>query len=399
MNRWNKLLLLFVITALLIVGCGRNRTTGSSNTDDPWGVLVINPGKKISIGVALSSIDAAEGLEMARGIELAIQQHQDVAGFSFETVKTDTECSASGGEAAATELISDTKIAAVIGPDCSSACQGAVPIFDEAHYTAISPGCGASDLSDSVLHHGAFLRTIPPDTAEGYLAAQYAYEVLGARRVAVIDDGSLDTTDVAAAFTTQFASMGGRIGTHVTILPEEPDILSALERINAADIELIYAPLMAAEAANFVIRKRDFSNLAYIPVLGGRHYWGDWFIESAQDKAGGVYTIGPHFTSAAYKEATTAYKNRYGEAPPSAVYAYAYDATSILIAALDKVASVDRQGNLLIGRRVLQEAIYDIAGYPGLTGELTCTTWGNCGAASLAVSQVQMSKWVVVYIP
>ncbi|MBN1429686.1 MAG: branched-chain amino acid ABC transporter substrate-binding protein [Anaerolineae bacterium] len=397
-NRQSSFLPL-VITCLFVASCSARPTTGSSNTDDAWGTLTIRPGDKIRIGIAISNPDDGEGLEMVRGIELAIQHHQNIAGFPIEAVQIATECSADGGEKAAVELTNDDRIVGVIGPDCSEACQTAIPIFDAAHYTTISPSCGARELSDTVLHIKTFTRTIFPDADEGHLAARYAYNVLGARQVVLIDDGSINTTDFTLAFAAQFVSLGGKIVKHIAISPDQQNISSELEDIDTNNTDLLYAPLLPAEAANFVIQRRELLNLSSIPVLGGRHYWGNWFLQATKGKAEGIYAVGPYPTSSAYEEATIGYQNQYAQSPAGATYAYTYDAVSLLVNTLNKVASSNSQGELLIGRKKLQEELYKTTSYPGLTGDLTCTTWGDCGVNNLAVGQVQISRWVVVFIP
>jgi branched-chain amino acid transport system substrate-binding protein len=401
MNRRNRFLPVIVIglVGLIATSCGSSQTTGNISVDDPWGVVVYSPGEKIRIGIAISNAGEAEGLELMRGVDLAIEQHKNVGDFIVETTKVNLGCSQAGGEAAATELASDNNVIAVIGPDCSDACQAAMPIFANVHYTAISPTCGASILTDSVTHSSSFTRTMYRDTAEGYLAAEYAYLELGARHAVIVNDGTINTTDLATAFLNQLTSLGGKVITQVTIAPGQTDIGAVLGSIVEADPDVIYAPLMPAEAATLLNQRQQEGSLALVPIVGGRSYWGSWLIQATKGSNEGVYAVGPYIATAAYEQTSTVYEYRYGQGPGSVLYAYAYDAASILIEALNRAAASDAQGNLIIGRQELQKAIYSTAGYPGLTGSLTCTAWGDCSSESLAVGQVQSSKWVVVYIP
>lgn len=388
------------VLSLLVTGCGQSQSPQNSNPQDPWGVVTIGSGKALRIGVALSNPDSrSENAELARGIELAIRRYQSVAGFPLEIVTVEAECSAAGGQAAAAELVGDPSIVAVIGPDCSAACQSSTPIFAEAHYTAISPGCAASSLSDPVKHMGAFVRTVSPDALEGYLAAEYAYRELGARRVALIGDGSSETQDVVKAFETRITHLGGKAAAKTTIVPGGSDMQLALSSIENQNIDLVYAPLMAVDAVTLIMHRQAHAELSSIYLLGGRHYWNNRLIETTGQAAEGIYATSPYVTTALLGEANSSYQSLYNQAPPSQAYAYAYDAVGLLVEALNKVASKGDRGSLVVGRRALQDEIYSTANYSGLTGTLTCTAWGDCSMESMAVAQAQSGRWVVVYAP
>lgn len=402
MNGQNSLLTLTVVfgTVLLATSCGQAQSSGSGDEIDPWGVVTVASGENLRIGLALSNTDRqSDNAEHARGAELAVQSYKSVAGVPLEIVTINTECSDEGGRAAASQITRDATIAAVIGPDCSTACQSSVPLLDKAHFTTISPGCSASSLSDPVLHFGAFLRTIYPDTLEGQIGALYAYRELGARRIAIIDDGSLETSEASSAFEARMTSLGGKIIVKVSIDPGQTDIGPMLANIANDHPDLIYAPLTGTDAVTLVTQRQERAELASVPLLGGKHFWSDRLIQAAGQAADGIYATGPHIATAMLEQANESYQSLYNQAPSSPTYAYAYDAVSLLAKALGDVAMRDNQGRLVIGRKALQDALYSTTNYSGLTGTLTCTGWGDCGAENLVVGQVQDGKWVTVYMP
>jgi branched-chain amino acid transport system substrate-binding protein len=57
--------------------------------------------------------------------------------------------------------------------------------------------------------------------------------------------------------------------------------------------------------------------------------------------------------------------------------AYAYDAASILIRAIEQVAVVDASGSLVIGRQALANAVRATSDYPGVTGVVIFDGWGD----------------------
>jgi branched-chain amino acid transport system substrate-binding protein len=55
------------------------------------------------------------------------------------------------------------------------------------------------------------------------------------------------------------------------------------------------------------------------------------------------------------------------------------------------VAVVDADNTLHIGRLALRSAIYATSNFPGITGTLTCSQYGDCGAPVIAVYQITSS--------
>ena len=62
----------------------------------------------------------------------------------------------------------------------------------------------------------------------------------------------------------------------------------------------------------------------------------------------------------------------------SIFHAHAYDATNILLAAIEKAAVKDADGTVHIGRQALRDAMYATKDFNGLTGKLTCDANGDC---------------------
>jgi branched-chain amino acid transport system substrate-binding protein len=92
-----------------------------------------------------------------------------------------------------------------------------------------------------------------------------------------------------------------------------------------------------------------------------------------------------------------AYEERYGTEPLSVFHAHAYDATMMLLTAVDEVAEEADDGTLLIGRQALRDALYDTSSFEGVTGTLNCDEYGDCADPQIAVSQVQDGEFVPVW--
>jgi ABC-type branched-subunit amino acid transport system substrate-binding protein len=109
----------------------------------------------------------------------------------------------------------------------------------------------------------------------------------------------------------------------------------------------------------------------------------DTFIETPESE--GMYFSGPAVPAGdAYSEFVSKYESEYGEAPISAYHAHAYDATLMLLGAIEEVAQVSGE-NVTIDRTELREALYATEGYEGITGNLTCDVYGDCADPNIKV--------------
>ena len=81
--------------------------------------------------------------------------------------------------------------------------------------------------------------------------------------------------------------------------------------------------------------------------------------------------------------------------PTSGYHAHMYDAVRMLLHAISESAQVDAEGNLLIGKQAIRDALSAIEGFPGITGTLACGETGDCATGeALAVYQINdMEAW------
>jgi basic membrane protein A len=135
--------------------------------------------------------------------------------------------------------------------------------------------------------------------------------------------------------------------------------------------------------------------------MGADGIKADEFIKAAGDLAEGVYASAGDFAEAgpALPKFLAAYEATYGEKPIGPFHAHAYDAYMVIANAVEKVAEVDAEGNLLIGRKKVRDAIRATKGYQGLSGKIGCDANGDCGLGSVAFSMVKGGAWVAAEAP
>lgn len=390
-----------LLAALLFALTGCAGMSSTAAIADPWGTISISPGEKAQIVAALaigSDVTGDEGLEQFRGAELAIANHWTADSVPVELITHDSACSRGRAPGLATAIVQQPRVSAVIGNTCAAACEASSTIFEEAGYLFVSPGCSMTTPMDGVMSSETFARTIYAEEREASLAATFAYDQLGARRAAIVHDGTADTTALAVAFEAAFIDRGGEVVASLFALRGSPDYGPLLSEIADEQPDLIYAPLLSADGARFAQQKAA-ATLGEQLLVGGRHYRGDWFITTTGPAASGIYAVGPTAVGPEYAAFAQAYRERYGEDPDNATAALSFDATSIVLDAMDRSAVLTSDGGYIIGRQALRDELYHTAGYQGASGTITCTAWGDCSASPLSVARVIDGTWQVVYEP
>jgi branched-chain amino acid transport system substrate-binding protein len=381
-----------VVSALALAASLVVATVPALAADDPLGTIVIAPGAPVSIGGwgALSGEEAGSTEEWMNAVDLAIERQGGMLhGHELRLLRVDAACSEEGGASAAAELVADPSVVALLGGHCSGETTGGIATVDAAGLTTISPSNTRASFTatDREPELAAYLRTIPSDATLAAVAASYAHDVLGRTSVVTIDDGSLYATDLAALFGTAFTDLGGSVAGSLTMGKASSAAQVALDAAAALAPDLLFLALLPGDGADLVDGIADVPALAGASVVGGDGLFSQEFVATAGPAADGVYVTGPAFAMYAPSYATLVadYTAAYGVAPTGAYHATAYDAAGILVAALDAVAVEGSDGSLTIGKGALRDAIYATAGFPGVTGQLSCTATGDCGAPDIAV--------------
>jgi branched-chain amino acid transport system substrate-binding protein len=119
------------------------------------------------------------------------------------------------------------------------------------------------------------------------------------------------------------------------------------------------------------------------------HFTPD-FLKAAGAASVGHYLSSPNFAAfgEGYADFLKKREAKFGGSPLSVFHAHAYDATNIIFAALEKVAVENADGSLSVPKGALRDAIFATKDFPGITGTLSCSPTGDCGAPVIAVYQV-----------
>ncbi len=367
---------------------------GEDGEVDAAGAVTVSAGGEIVVGLA--TILSGEGLvplgaDIQRGIELALAERPTVTvdGEEFSVILDvqDDQCSAEGGQAVANRFASDSRVVAVLGPTCSSACRAAGPIFDEAGYTSISSSCTAQDLTAAGTGFESFNRTTANDNLQGQVAAEYIYNELGITQIATIHDGSSYGEGLVGVLTETFTELGGEVVYADAVNVGDTDFRNLLDNVADAEPDLIYFGGFPAEAARLAEQRAD-AGLEDVPFMGADGINTPEFVSLAGDAAEGTYASSPVAASSeAYDAFVAEYEEVYGTEPTAAFHAYAYDAAVMILDGIEAIGEIDENGDLVIDRAALRDYIRSYAA-SGISGELACDGTGDCATGGIGFFQV-----------
>ena len=380
--------------------------TPSACNNDPIGCVTISPDEPIHIAylLSVSGVTSSLGADSKGGIEIAIDDRgRELVGHDILLTGEDTRCDPDTGKIAAKKIASDSSIVGVIGTNCSSAAAAAMESISNAGLVMISPSNTYPGLTlTSKLWLPGYFRTIHSDYLQATLAAEFAYNKLGARTAATIHDDTPYSNQMQEVFAKEFLELGGKITYQGEIHIGDTDMRSALTAAGADSPDVLYFPMFEPEGDYIVAQSAATPGLENVALMSADGLLAMPFPENAGPNVVGMYLSGPYVQGDAYDAFLAKWKEKFGGAPPSGFHAFAYDATNILLDAIEKAAIVDSDGTLHIGRQALREAIRSTSGYQGLTGTLDCgddnspvfgVTHGDCSTGdALAIFQITTAE-------
>ena len=367
---------------------------------DMANAVMISPDDEVVIGfsAALTGSVAVHGINIQRGAELALADRPTVTvGGQTFNVRLDAQddlCSAEGGQAVANRFISDPSIVGVVGPMCSSGCRAAAPVFDSVGMAHISPSCTAADLTTS--GYTTFSRSIVSDAFQGVIMADYIFNQLGITRIATIHDGSPYGEGLVAVLTDRFLSLGGEVVASDAINTDDTDFRGLLEDIAQDDPELIYFGGFNEEGA-LLAQQRGDAGLEDVIFMGADGIRSTEYIQLAGAAAEGSYASNSIPAASEALDAFLArYIETYGEEPPSSFHTNAFDATNLLLDAIEAVGMIDANGDLVIDRAALNNYIRSVQDFQGLTGTLNADGTGEMAVSDIGIFQVIDGEFVQI---
>ncbi len=343
----------------------------------------------VLIGLAgpLTGPSARIGKDLENGARLAIAdanaQKPTLNGkpVTFKLVSEDDQSDPRTAVAVAQRLV-DEGVAGVVGHWNTGTSIPAARIYHDAGIAQVAPvatGHGYTqqgfDTSFRVMGH---------DDDGGNYAGQYAVKTLKAKRIAVIDDRTAFGQGLADEFIKSLQAQGVQPVTREYVDDKTVDFSAVLTTVRSKNADLIFFGGVDSQAAPLARKLKQLGMNAQLMGAGG--FVSQTFLTLAQREGEGVVALEPGLPLEQMpggKAFEQAYRDRYHthielHAP------FAYDATRVLIAAIEQVDSANPADYLPKLR-----AIH----YQGVTGDIAFDAQGNLQQPSFTLYRVVDGKW------
>lgn len=380
-------------------------TTTEEATEEPefgaLGGVIVASGDEIQIRVSqvLSGANEGLGVPNLRGVELAVADYGDIGGHAVSIgTPQDSLCSAEGGQAVGQAIVAQEDVIGVIGTSCSSAGVAMSALISEAGMVMISPSNTSPALTSDLEgtagsdYNPGYYRTAHNDLFQGAAVAEFVAEFLGVTTAATIHDGSSYAEGLVTAFGAAFEELGGTITTATAVSVGDTDMVPVLTEIAAGSPEVLFYPIFVDEGSFIAQQWDSVAGLEETTQIGADGILTDAYLEVPETLDN--YLSGPNLdygtnvseTGVNAESFLATYEETYGEAPTAVFWAHSYDATVLLLTAIEAVA-VDVDGSLFIDRQLVRDALTATRDFAGIIGTMNCDDFGDCGANRIALYQ------------
>jgi branched-chain amino acid transport system substrate-binding protein len=247
---------------------------------------------------------------------------------------------------AANKVIDQDKVGYIIGEVCSKASIPLSEVANAKHVVQISPT--STNSSVTVSEDGSVkpytFRACFIDPFQGTVGAKFALNDLKAKNAFVLfDQGNDYVRGLAEAFEAAFTAGGGTIVGKETYTSQDTDFSAILAKVSEAKPEVIYLPDYY-NIVNLVMAQAKEKGIT-APFVGGDGWDSSDLDRAAAD--GGYFTN--HYSEQDTRPIVQSWLKTYGgkyqkdgkAVVPDALATLSYDATNLMIAAIEKAGADD----------------------------------------------------------
>lgn len=379
---------IFMASAFL-PGCGRQETPaggGATPATKAATTQAATEGEPILIGhfASMTGQEATWGVSTDAGVRMAVKEENakgGVNGRQLKVITYDNQGKAQESATAVTRLITQDKVAAVLGEVASSRSIAGGQVAQRFSVPMISP----SSTNPKVTEIGDMVsRVCFIDPFQGYVCAKFARgEPIKAQKAATLyNRAQIYSTGLNETFKKHFAEMGGTITTEQAYSDGDTDYSAQLSNIRETNADVIFIPGYYTEVVNIAVQARRLG--ITVPLLGGDG-WDAEDLKNAGAALDGCFFCN-HYSHdedrAAVKEFVQRYQADLGRIPDG-MAATGYDSAKLLIDAMRRAKS--------LGGKDLASAIAATKEFPGVTGVITIDAERNARKPAV-VLRVQGGK-------
>ncbi|MGV0850053.1 branched-chain amino acid ABC transporter substrate-binding protein [Mycolicibacterium phlei] len=213
------------------------------------------PPVSIAMAGALNGPDAALGINIKNGIQLAVDKHNEAnPGCQVQLKTFDTEGDPQKATQIAPQIINDPYTIGLIGPAFSGETNATGDVFNQAGLVAVTASATNTTLSQKGWK--TFFRGLGNDGQQGPSVANYLKNTLGHQKVCVVDD-STDYGLGLAQTVRETLGAAADASCNISVKKGDKDFSAAVTQIKGASPDSVFFSGYYAEAAPFVQQLRD----------------------------------------------------------------------------------------------------------------------------------------------
>ena len=348
---------------------------------DEWGTITIPAGKpiKIGLGAMLTGDYASLGIDIKNGAEMAVQEKGGILGHRVVLQAEDDGCAGPPSVAIAEKLCNDPLIVGLVGYMCSGGSKPGSDVHNKYKVVMVSPSSTALELTARGIP--VFFRTCWNDKIQAKRAAAFAWSQMWTK-VAAIHDKSDYGQSLAEDFAENMRAKGAEIVAFEGITRGDKDFSPVLTKIKPSRPQLIYFGGMAAEGV-LIVRQMKRVGLRKANFMSD----DGCYTEKDFIQAGGNAALGSYVTYAKEPDPgwVKKFEAKYG--PRQTFSPQAYDASNILMMAVEKAAKKKPDGSLVIGKKALRDAV-SATRLDGITGKISFDKYGDRTGSVVVIYKV-----------
>jgi len=383
---------LVTVGALALSGCSSSKKSnkggglgGGGSASNAGG----GGGQTYKVGFigALSGPNAQLGINERQGAELAVEQANSSGKYKFKVVldAQDSEGDPAKAPAAATALINDSQVIAVIGPAFSGESKAVNPSFCGASPPIPTVTASASNATLQDQGNKCWHRIIPNDNVEGSQGADWLART-GAKKVFVLNDLSTYGKGVADTVSAELKKKGVAVVEKGVDGTTTKNYNPIAQTITASGADSLFYGGYDAQAA--LLAKALVAAGFKGRTVGGNGIKSSVFTKDAGPAGNNWYmTCGCQdaTTAPSAKDFTAAYKAKWNQ-DPSTYSPEAYDAANLIIDAISKASQ-----NGAATRTSVMDAL-NKEDFQGITTEIKFQANGELQSSSLIVNLFQQKN-------
>jgi branched-chain amino acid transport system substrate-binding protein len=323
----------------------------------------VGEGAKYTLNMWVEDIEKAGGLDVG-GVK-----------YKVEVIHEDNEYKGESAAAAATKLIVEDEVLAIIGAYSS---QQAIPtgeVADANETPCISPwSTNPRTTKDRPwVFRGCFL-----DPFQGPVVANFVTEEFGFTKAAVLYDVASDyPKGLAEFFKSAWEEIhgAGSVVAFETFTSGDVDFSAQLTKIKGSGAEFFFTPQYYSEVP--LIAKQAHELGLDMPIMGSDSWGSAELMPLCGDDCVGYY-FSTHYAAAGAKGATKEFIDRYNAKHgyiPDDVAALTWDTALIVQQAIQDCGKLT--GELEADRKCIRDALAKIKDFDGITGKMTFTEDGD----------------------